>query len=287
MYVVGDEGHYNGRFPWVTALLVVVNVAVFSAQVYLTSAFTLAYALVPGELPVLPDLVEAHQPGVKRQVRVVYDVPAPAPVPQPEMELYRPPPGLTLFTSMFFHIDVFHLIGNMLFLIVFGRNVECAMNHGLFLFFYLTCGVAAGLAHSISDPFSLIPCIGASGAISGIMGAYVSIHPFNNVKVWILIGILEIPALIVIGIWFVLNYLSAMFALEETVNSGGVAYWAHLGGFAAGFVILRTLILCLQGKRLVAGAAPKAAMSPGLAAPDPLANFVSVQAVRKMQSKQE
>ena len=143
-----------------------------------------------------------------------------------------------------------------------------------------------GLAHAVSDPYSVIPCIGPSGAISGVMGAYLSIHPFNRIKVWLFIAVLEVPALIVIGLWIVENYVSAMLSLETTVNNGGVAYWAHVGGFVAGFVILRTLILCLQMKHRLAGPAAKPTTSKTDAA-DPFATFTSVQTVRKMRDQQK
>ncbi len=290
MLILGDEGHYHGRFPWVTASLVVINVAVYVAQVMLGPGFTLSYALVPGELPMLREIVEAHHHGTAPDLRGPNDRPKFTITNGPSLDaapkFYCPSPVLTLFTSLFLHADIFHLIGNMWFLLVFGRNVECAMNHGLFFAFYLTCGVAAGLAHSFSDVYSIIPCIGASGAISGIMGAYISIHPFNKIKVWLFIAVLEVPALIVIGLWFVQNYVSAMLSLEVTVNNGGVAYWAHLGGFVAGFVILRMLILCLQWKHRAAGPAGKPMAAAKNDEADPFATFMTVQTVRKIREQQ-
>src|SRR5262249_55016121 len=147
---------------------------------------------------------------------------------------------LTLITSMFLHIGIGHLIGNMWFLLVFGRNVECALGHWLFLTFYLCCGVAGGLAHVASDAHSLIPCLGASGPISGVLGAYVAIHPLNKIKCWFgwWIGVIELPALVVIGVWFLGQYLSAFFLLEHPEYSDGVAYWDHLGGFVTGMAFL-------------------------------------------------
>ena len=195
--IIGDEGHYNGRFPWVTAALVVINVVVYVAQIVIGPAFTLAYALVPAELPMSRELVEAQHQWATGEVRAPDDSPEFVITirqnPDDALKDYRPTPVLTLFTCLFLHGDIYHLIGNMWFLLVFGRNVECAMNHGLYLAFYLTCGAAAGLAQAVSDPASVMPCIGASGAISGIMGAYISIHPFNNIKVWLLISIFEAP----------------------------------------------------------------------------------------------
>jgi membrane associated rhomboid family serine protease len=192
---------------------------------------------------------------------------------------------LTLVTSLFLHVDIFHLLGNMWFLLVFGRNVECAMNHVLFLTFYLVCGVAAGVAHTLSDAGSIIPTIGASGAISGIMGAYISIHPLNKIKIWLFIAVVEWPALVVIGLWFVDNYLCAFLSLENAATHGGVAHWAHLGGFVAGFVILRTLVMCLQIKRRVAGRRDKPSEPAQVEAADPFGTFISVQTVRKMRDQ--
>jgi hypothetical protein len=212
------------------------------------------------------------------------------------------------------HGDVFHLIGNMWFLLVFGRNVECAMNHGRFLAFYTACGICAGLAHVASDPHSILPCLGASGAISGVMGAYISIHPLNNIKVWFgwWIGIIEVPALVVIGVWFLLQYLAVAIAFDDESYSDGVAYWAHLGGFAAGFVIIRGVVFYLQRqhengglaeeeplvpieKDVLADAMPPVENVPNpieqtgvkAGAPDPFATFLSVQTVRKMQEEKQ
>jgi membrane associated rhomboid family serine protease len=287
MLIVGDEGHYNGRFPWVTATLIIINVVVYTAQALIGPAFTLGWALVPGELPVLPDLIGSQRVSTADAVPTERREPPSSPQRNPEFPLkdIRPTPILTLFTSLFLHADIYHLIGNMWFLLVFGRNVECALSHLLFLVFYLACGAAAGLAHVISDPYSLIPCIGASGAISGILGAYISIHPFNSIRIWIGAGIIEVPALIVIGIWFILNYLSA-FLPDSDVVTGGVAYWAHLGGFTAGFVSLRTLVWCLKCKRRIFGDAVKTPIAPvNDGGPDPYATFLSVQATSKTQKQ--
>ena len=214
---------------------------------------------------------------------------------------------------MFLHGDIFHLIGNMWFLLVFGRNVECAMSHGRFLAFYIACGIGAGLAHVVSDPHSIIPCLGASGAISGVMGAYVAIHPFNRIKIWLgwLFGVIEVPALIVIGFWFVLQYLSAFMSLEEDGFNDGVAHWSHVGGFITGFLILRGMVFYLRRQQDQGASAEDEPLAPvekdilsdGLppeqvanplketgvkaGAPDPFATFLSVQTIRKMQDPAE
>ena len=251
MLILGDEGHYHGRFPWVTASLVVVNVVVFVAQVFIGEPFTNGFSLVPEEIVTFRDLQGTKYHKAKIEVDRTYDRKGQSHSHYetknfPIKHYTGPfPIFLTLFTSIFMHGDVFHLIGNMWFLLIFGRNVECTMSHGRFLAFYTVCGVAAGLAHVASDPHSIIPCLGASGAISGVMGAYVSIHPLNNIKIWLgwLIGVINVPALVVIGLWFVIQYVSAMVTFDDETGMGGVAYWAHLGGFAAGFVILRDGLL--------------------------------------------
>src|SRR5205807_5684316 len=104
-----------------------------------------------------------------------------------------------------------HLVGNMWFLVVFGRNVECALDHGRFLLFYVVCGVVGGLLYTINDASSVIPSLGASGAIAGVMGGYLAIHPFNPIALWFgfYFGVIRVPALIVVGGWFLLQYLAA------------------------------------------------------------------------------
>jgi membrane associated rhomboid family serine protease len=140
---------------------------------------------------------------------------------------------------MFLHGDILHLAFNMWFLGVFGRAVEYALQPGRFLAYYILCGLAGGIAHVLADPHSIIPCVGASGAISGVMGSYLAIHPMRKVKLWlgILWGVIELPAIVVLGIWFLLQYAAAGATLESGVNSG-TAYMAHVGGFVAGLLLI-------------------------------------------------
>jgi membrane associated rhomboid family serine protease len=152
-------------------------------------------------------------------------------------ELVMVPSALTLITSVFLHGGFWHLIGNMLFLWVFGDNVEDAMGHRRFIAFYLLCGVLASLVHLMSDPGSQIPTVGASGAISGVLGAYFVLHP--KAKIWVLVFSvvpLKLPTYAVIGGWAALQLFNAV-----NVHSGtsGVAWWAHIGGFAAGAALIR------------------------------------------------
>lgn len=149
-----------------------------------------------------------------------------------------PWPLLTLITSMFLHGGFLHLGGNMLYLWIFGNNVEDAMGHVRFLLFYLTCGIAAALAEGTVNPHSALPMVGASGAISGVLAAYVLIYPRARVTVIIPLGILlyptKISAFYVIGFWFVLQLLNGVGA---TPGAPGTAWWAHVGGFATGFLL--------------------------------------------------
>ena len=144
----------------------------------------------------------------------------------------------TMFTSMFLHADILHLFGNMLFLYIFGDNVEDAFGHGRYLLFYFLCGIAASLTHivSITNPSDLaIPTLGASGAISGILGAYLILYPKARVITLVFFGWIfftAIPAIIFLGFWFILQWLFAVYDI-----GGGVAYWAHIGGFLAGMLM--------------------------------------------------
>jgi membrane associated rhomboid family serine protease len=164
-------------------------------------------------------------------------------------ELAKVPPTLTIFTSMFLHGGWMHIIGNMLYLWIFGDNVEDSMGHVRFAIFYLLCGVAAALAQAIPEPQSQVPMIGASGAISGVLGAYVMLYPHARVLVLIPLGIImqtvRLPAGVVLLLWFALQLVSNIFTAP---GSGGVAFRAHIGGFIAG--VLLVLVFKKRGVRL-------------------------------------
>jgi rhomboid family protein len=142
----------------------------------------------------------------------------------------------TLFTSMFMHAGWLHLGGNMLYLWIFGDNVEDRLGHGKFLIFYLLCGLAATFAQMAVDTGSNVPNLGASGAIAGVLGAYILLFPGAQVRVLMGRGVIPMPALVVIGLWIVLQFMSGIGSLANTAQSG-VAYMAHVGGFVAGFVL--------------------------------------------------
>lgn len=147
------------------------------------------------------------------------------------------------FTSMFLHGGWLHLAGNMLYLWIFGDNIEDKLGHGRYLAFYLICGLGAGALHVIIDPASSIPTIGASGAISGVLGAYLLLFPkarvLTIIPVFVFIQLAELPAIIVLGFWFIIQFFYGLLSLGvETGGMGGVAWWAHIGGFLAGLVLI-------------------------------------------------
>ena len=149
------------------------------------------------------------------------------------------PPTLSVLSSMFLHGGVMHLGGNMLYLWIFGNNIEDAMGHLRFIVFYLVCGIIAALGHALSSPNSLIPMIGASGAISGVLGAYLILYPKARVTTLIILGwfirLAEIPAIVLLGFWFLLQLFNSMVTSSE---GGGVAWYAHIGGFIAGMMLI-------------------------------------------------
>jgi membrane associated rhomboid family serine protease len=150
--------------------------------------------------------------------------------------------GGTVLLSMFLHGGWAHFLGNMLYLWIFGDNVEDRMGHVKYLVFYLLCGWAASYAHIAASPSSPIPSIGASGAIAGVLGAYVTLYPRARVVTLIPLGfymeMLQVPALFFLGFWFLQQFLYGTLSLTNTAQTGGVAWWAHIGGFAAGFVLV-------------------------------------------------
>ncbi|PYM93319.1 MAG: rhomboid family intramembrane serine protease [Candidatus Rokuibacteriota bacterium] len=167
-----------------------------------------------------------------------------------------PPPVVTIFTSMFLHGGLFHIVGNMLYLWIFGDNVEDTLGHGRFLAFYLLAGAAAALAQTAVHPASRIPMIGASGAVSGVLGAYLLLFPYASVLVLLIFGffvrIVHWPAMIVLGLWIVVQFVNGLVTFSASGSSGGAggtAWFAHIGGFLAGMALL-FLIRPRRGGRL-------------------------------------
>ncbi|HVT45854.1 MAG TPA: rhomboid family intramembrane serine protease [Thermoanaerobaculia bacterium] len=159
---------------------------------------------------------------------------------------------LTIFTSMFLHGGWLHLGGNMLYLWIFGDNIEDRLGHFRYLLFYLACGVAASLAHAIANPASRLPSVGASGAIAGVLGAYLVLFPSARVMTFIPIGFYialhELPAILVLGLWFAVQLFTGVASLQVTTaqDVGGVAWFAHIGGFVAGVILI---LLFGRGRR--------------------------------------
>ncbi|SFM63373.1 rhomboid family intramembrane serine protease [Thermodesulforhabdus norvegica] len=150
---------------------------------------------------------------------------------------------IPFFSSMFLHGGWLHLIGNMWTLYIFGDNVESALGHLRYFLFYLLSGLIAALIHLITNPLSPVPTVGASGAISGVMGAYMILYPrarvLTLVPIFIFIQIVEIPAFVFLGLWFILQFYSGTLSLLAGAQVGGIAWWAHIGGFIGGIVLLR------------------------------------------------
>jgi membrane associated rhomboid family serine protease len=220
MFPIGDENERGHGPAFVTLAFIGINIAVFLLLQDATetlNAFTAGFSTVPREITTGVDLVQTTS-GIPH-----------APGPDP---IY-----LTLLTSMFMHGGWLHIAGNMLFLWVFGDNVEHRVGPAVYLVFYLIAGVIASLAQVFVEPNSVIPSLGASGAISGVLGAYLVLFPRNRVTVFLFRFIVPVPAIVAIGMWAVLQFINgfgAVIVSDET--TGGVAYMAHIGGFVAGVV---------------------------------------------------
>jgi len=149
------------------------------------------------------------------------------------------PPALTIFTSMFMHGGLFHLAWNMLYFWIFGNNIEERLGHVRFIFFYLFCGVVAAFSHALLSPGSTVPMIGASGAIAGMLGAYILLFPMAKVHTIVLLGFyITVPALIVIGFWAIIQVVSGLISQGNAAQSG-IAFFAHVGGFVAGLSTIK------------------------------------------------
>jgi membrane associated rhomboid family serine protease len=213
-----DNPRRHVRWPWVTWSLILASVLVFLWQTGLDRLAAREAILALGVVP----------------LSLLRGVPLP-----PEIALL--PPMLTLVSSLFLHGGWAHLIGNMLYLYIFGDNIEDSMGHAKFLGFYLLCGAAAGLVHAAVAPGSPVPVIGASGAISGVLGAYILLHPRARITVLLTLWLpIRLSAMTLLVIWFVMQLIQASFA---PVGGGGVAWWAHIGGFIAGLVLTPLLKL--------------------------------------------
>ncbi len=244
MIPLADENP-SGKRPYVVYALIAINLLVYAVDV-LGTRMTANGVQLSGlwYLSMIPYSV-IHDvrvmPVFNQFGQVAQAVKLPEVGPHPQW--------ITIFTSMFMHGGLLHIGGNMLFLWIFGNNIEDAVGHVKFLLFYLACGVLAALAHIYSNPNSVIPTVGASGAIAGVLGAYIYLYPTNKVRTLIILGFfvdfIDVPALLVLGVWF-LTQLMNLGGSGGLQGGGGVAYWAHVGGFISGVV----LILLLGGRSL-------------------------------------
>ena len=211
LFPIGDDNSSRRTLPVVTYALIALNVLVFFIELNQGGSFIRQWAVVPRQL-----------------------------VANPSAEIP------TIFTSMFMHAGWMHLLGNMLFLWIFGDNVEDRLGPAKFLIFYLVCGIAATLAQVAVSAESSIPNLGASGAISGVLAGYLVLFPKGRVKILMRGGVVAFPAMVVIGLWIVLQLISGIGSFTQSPQTGGVAYMAHIGGFVAGFA----LAFLLSGRSL-------------------------------------
>ncbi len=202
MMPIGDDDSSRRTVPYVTYGLIAANILIFVLELFSGDVFIEKWAFIPIRFLANPFAA-----------------------------------SLTLFTSMFMHAGWAHLLGNMLYLWIFGDNVEDRFGHVKFLIFYLICGLAATFGQLIFNTGSTIPNLGASGAIAGVLGAYIVLFPQGKINVMQGQRAIQVPALIVIGLWFVLQFFSGIGSLSTTADKGGVAYMAHIGGFLAGILL--------------------------------------------------
>jgi len=211
MFIPLKDINPSRSYPVVNITLILVNVVVFLYQFTLPpqafKMFLLANSTVPARIP---SFLTGHA-----SFEVAF---------------------LPLLTSMFLHSGLAHIAGNMLFLWIFGDNIEDHFGHLLYLVFYLVCGIGAGLLHVVFNLNSVVPALGASGAISGVMGAYMLLYPRERILTLVFIFLVPIPAVFILGYWFLLQFLSGINALGAGAT-GGVAWWAHVGGFLLGMLL--------------------------------------------------
>lgn len=215
MFIPLKDLNPSRTYPFVNITLILANIATFIYQAGLDmtlsqrayAAFFLPYSTVPARFP---SFLAGHM-----DFQAAF---------------------LPLITSMFLHSGWLHLAGNMLFLWIFGDNVEDFFGHFTYFFFYLICGIGAGLLHVLFNWHSIVPAVGASGAISGVMGAYILLYPRARILTLVFIFPLPIPAVVFLGLWYVMQFLAGLSTIGVKVT-GGVAVWAHVGGFLLGMLI--------------------------------------------------
>lgn len=243
---IGDDNRGRSLAPLATGALIALNVFVF---VFLQGLgtnddFTYAFSTVPKEILEGGDVITEDRIAEDPVTGTSFRIPG-----------LRPTPGsvyLTLLTSMFMHGGLAHLFGNMLFLWIFGDNLEGAMRRARYIAFYLTCGLLASFAHVFSTAAlggnTLVPSLGASGAISGVLGGYVLLFPHRRVRVVMGRRLTEVPAYVALGMWFLFQLINGLGALGGGSQLGGVAYAAHIGGFIVGLALVKLFVF--RGRRL-------------------------------------
>ncbi|HEX2867711.1 MAG TPA: rhomboid family intramembrane serine protease [Ignavibacteriales bacterium] len=240
IFPIGDDNTDRTIFPSMNYLIILVNILVF---VFLQGfgsniKFTYTYSTVPAEIITGKDIVTGDREMEDTETGERVEVPGLQKTP---INVY-----LTIFTSMFMHGGIAHIFGNMIFLWVFGDNIENKLGHFRYLIFYLVCGVISSLSQVFAtvafngNPY--IPTLGASGAISGVLGGYMLLYPRRRVRVVLFYILTIVPAIVAIGLWFVFQLIAGLGGLGSP-ESGGVAYAAHVGGFIAGFILIKIFAL--------------------------------------------
>ena len=230
MFPLGDDNSDRVITPYVNYAFIGLNILVFVLLQGLggNDAFTYAFSLVPQEITSGIDIAGAKTIEVGGQTATILHQATPLPV------------YFNFLSSMFMHGDIMHIFGNMLFLWIFGDNIENLIGHIRYAIFYIVCGIAAALAQIILGPDSIIPMLGASGAISGVLGGYMLLFPTRKVRALIFQIVTTVPAYVALGLWIgyqiLLGYLTPS-------GTGGVAYAAHIGGFIAGLVLIKLFAL--------------------------------------------
>jgi len=239
MIPISDDNSDRTITPYVNYIFILINIIVFVVyQRFGTNLdFTYGYSTVPAEIlsghDIITSPVIVHDPVSGQDVQI------------PGLGITAIPVWFTLITSMFMHGGIAHLAGNMLYLWIFGDNLEDKLGHVRYFFFYLLCGIIASLTHVFTDYIfgenHLIPSLGASGAISGVMGGYLLLFPLKSVQVLFIIFFIRVPAFIVLGLWILFQVANGTGYLGGSEGSG-IAYAAHIGGFIAGLVLVKTLM---------------------------------------------
>jgi len=218
---VGDDNSARKRLPIVTWALVAMNTYVWFLELSKGERFLASYAAIPYEITTGIDLLATKYLPRGGEYIPIPNGPGPHPI------------QLTLLTSMFMHGSWMHIIGNMVYLLIFGDQIEDRLGRVKFLLFYLMAGIAAGLAQVWATPLSPLPCVGASGAIAGVLGAYLILYPGNAIRVLVFRNIINLPAFLVLGMW---GFMQVAGHLGAPGEQGGVAYMAHIGGFIVGLI---------------------------------------------------